>query len=541
MTGHDTLDARPPLQALLASAQAARDTGAQGDELARALAEAEAAWDAAAGAAPALRRQAGVLRAYFRYRSGALSASVDAGLEALPLLRAGGEPAARVELLRQVALCAIDTHRFDVALPCAQEACREAHALGDATLVSLTTNALGCFFERTGDPWQAERLLREAIELARPVAHWRPLFAGLNNLAAVLIGTFHLLRDTVPLAQARAPLLRARPVLEEAVTIALTLPDPFGRVFAGGNLGEALVHLGALDEAAPLLDDAMARARIGGFDAQVPRIACSQGELALLRGHPELALHILLHALQEAPAADQPATRLRLHHAVWRTARVLGRTELALQHLEPYMQLERERAVVQLRAQSDLFVTRVEVEQARQQASRESARAAQFEAYSHFDALTGLANRRELARRWPELLRHAEAAGLPLAVAMVDADHFKPINDTHGHAVGDRVLVTLAQLMRATTRTGDLVARTGGEEFLLVLPDTAPERAQEVCERLRRRVAEHDWTALAPGLAVTLSIGLAGSPPLDAAVLVQRADAALYRAKQAGRNRVEGA
>jgi diguanylate cyclase (GGDEF)-like protein len=534
-------DDAPDLATLLDRAQAARDGAAQGEQLAQALAAAQAAWHASAapGTDVAQRLRAGLLRAHFLHRSGAIGAGVDAGLEVLPLLRERGTSVELVELLRQVALCAVDTHRFDVALPCAQEACREAQALGDPGLESLAVNTLGCFFERTGDPWQAERLLREAIDAARPVAHWRPLFAGLNNLAAVLIGAFHLLRDTVAAEEARAPLRRAVPVLEEALALAATLPDPYGRVFVAGNLGEVLVHLAEPDRAAPLLDEALALARRCGFEAQVPRIGCSLGELALLRGQPDQALQRLQHALQAAPGSDQPSTRLRLHHALWRTARALGRTELALQHLELYMQLERERAVVQLRAQSELFVTRMEVEQARQQASRESARAAEFEASSRRDPLTGLANRRELARRWPELLRHASAAALPLAVAMVDADRFKAINDTHGHAVGDRVLVALAQLMRATTRAGDLVVRTGGEEFLLVLPDTPPERALEVCERLRSRVAAHDWAALAPGLAVTLSIGLAGSPPLDSTLLTQRADAALYRAKQAGRDRVE--
>ena len=104
--------------------------------------------------------------------------------------------------------------------------------------------------------------------------------------------------------------------------------------------------------------------------------------------------------------------------------------------------------------------------------------------------------------------------------------------------MGDRVLVALAGVLRANTRAGDLVARVGGEEFLLALPEAGPERAAEVCERLRAQVAAHDWAALATGLTVTLSVGLTSAPPYDAETLSLRADSALYRAKAAGRNRV---
>ena len=96
-------------------------------------------------------------------------------------------------------------------------------------------------------------------------------------------------------------------------------------------------------------------------------------------------------------------------------------------------------------------------------------------------------------------------------------------------------LTTLAQLLRDNTRTGDVLARQGGEEFVMVLPDMAPERAAEVCERLRERVAAHVW---GPGIVVTISIGLAAAPVYELQALMQRADQALYSAKRGGRNRL---
>jgi diguanylate cyclase (GGDEF)-like protein len=287
-----------------------------------------------------------------------------------------------------------------------------------------------------------------------------------------------------------------------------------------------------------LLDESLTLARPLGFEAQVWRMGCTQGELLLLQQQPQAAWDQLAQVLQAAAQADQRTTHMRLHHAMWRAAAQLGRSADALHHLQAYLALERARAVTQLQAQSDLFITRMEAEQVRQEAQRHRARASALEADVRRDQLTGLGNRREMEVRWPELIRDARASGQALSVAMLDLDLFKQVNDSHGHAVGDQVLVALAGLLRAHTRGTDLVARMGGEEFLLVLPDTGAERAADVCERLRQRVASHDWAALAPGLQVTLSIGLTTSPPVDAQTLSLRADAALYRAKAAGRNRL---
>jgi len=529
---------------LLAEAEAALDAGSAAEQLKRGLAAAQVAWDRLqllSEPGPEHRR-AGLLLLNFLYRSGAMSATVDLGLELLPLLRASGPREEVIDTLRMVGLCAVDTHRFETALPVAEEAYREAQQLGDRGRLSLATNTLGCFFERTGDPWQAERLLREAVDIARPLPEWRPLFTGLNNLTAVLIGAHYLLRDAVPLAVAQEPLRRALPPVQEALLRAKKLEDPFNQVFVQSNLGEVLVLLGEAAQARPQLEEALAKARRCGFHAQVPRISCSMGELLLLEDRPDEAWQTLAEVLEQPALAQQPATRLRLHHALWRAARARQQPAQALEHLEAYLRLERERAVTQLRAQSQLFVTRVEAEHARLQARQHSARADALEADVQRDPLTRLGNRRELDRRWPELLQHARVGGTPLGVAMLDVDRFKAINDRLGHGLGDRVLVTLAQVMRQATRGADLVARVGGEEFLLLLPDTPPERAFEVCERLRQRVEAHDWAALAPEavppLAVTVSIGLASTPTFDAQHLTQRADEALYAAKEAGRNRV---
>jgi diguanylate cyclase (GGDEF)-like protein len=136
----------------------------------------------------------------------------------------------------------------------------------------------------------------------------------------------------------------------------------------------------------------------------------------------------------------------------------------------------------------------------------------------------------------PVLLEDCSTAGRPVTLAILDLDHFKKINDRHGHPVGDRVLTVTAQLIRECVRQADLVARIGGEEFLVVLPNADEARALEVCERIRQRVAGHCWAEVSPHLKVTVSAGLASAPTYDGTELTTRADKALYRAKGLGRN-----
>jgi diguanylate cyclase (GGDEF)-like protein len=529
-----TSQAHNPIDDLLAQAESARAAG----DLAAGLAAANQAWTALPQSDLSRRRRAGLLHTHFLYRSGRLGDLVEVGLQVLPLLRAEGPATDLIDLLRTVALCACDSNRLDVAQRSAQEAHRLALGLGDVGRLSLAVNTMGCFFERTGDPWQAERLLHEALTLAQTQLEPYPRFSALNNLAAVLIGSFHLLRDAVGIDEAREPLRRALPFAREAVSLGMKAGEPFHKVFTLGNLGEILVNLGQADEADAALTQAHDLAVHGGFDAQRWRAAVARGEWHLLQGQALAAWGVLDSALHESATSDVRMTHLRLHHTLWRAGRELGRHADALHHLQAYLQLERLRTVTQQRAQSELFVTRLEAEQMRGEAHRHRTLARELEADVRRDPLTGLGNRRELERRWPQLVEQATDNDTPLAVAMLDLDGFKQVNDARGHTVGDRVLVALAGVLRAHTRAADLVARMGGEEFLVALPDTSPERALEVCERLREHVAAHDWQALAPGLRVTVSVGLACSPPADCDTLIEAADAALYRAKSAGRNRV---
>ena len=158
------------------------------------------------------------------------------------------------------------------------------------------------------------------------------------------------------------------------------------------------------------------------------------------------------------------------------------------------------------------------------------------------DALTGLYNRRYMETQTAALVEHAVNRGKVLAVLALDVDYFKAVNDNHGHDVGDRVLQEIASRLRHTIRNVDMVCRIGGEEFVIVLPNTDAAVAAKIAERVRQSIASKSFNVGAKSgpLSITVSIGLSvietASDTMDD--ILKRADEALYKAKREGRNRV---
>ncbi len=166
--------------------------------------------------------------------------------------------------------------------------------------------------------------------------------------------------------------------------------------------------------------------------------------------------------------------------------------------------------------------------------------AAAFERQAREDALTGLPNRRAFDETFAAQFRHAGQQHSTLVLAILDIDHFKRINDRWSHLVGDEAICAVADLLQGQLQSGWLLARWGGEEFTLVLPETDLAAALEQCERLRLSIAQHPQITSVPGLQLTISIGLVDNRAANSyARMLSQADMALYQAKQQGRNRVE--
>lgn len=164
----------------------------------------------------------------------------------------------------------------------------------------------------------------------------------------------------------------------------------------------------------------------------------------------------------------------------------------------------------------------------------------QWELAASTDALTGLWNRRTLTERGTAGLHQAKVSASSLAVAILDVDHFKSVNDRYGHEVGDLALQHVAQTVRAACRANDVPGRHGGEEFVVLFDEMDSDQAMAAAERLREALQAKPFVRGELSLPITVSIGVAATSPADLAFdhLLRRADRALYRAKNEGRNRV---
>jgi diguanylate cyclase (GGDEF)-like protein len=157
------------------------------------------------------------------------------------------------------------------------------------------------------------------------------------------------------------------------------------------------------------------------------------------------------------------------------------------------------------------------------------------------DSLTGINNRRYFIAQAEQELRRSRRFTREMSVMMIDLDHFKSINDKHGHAVGDAVLQGVVKRALESLRQSDFIGRLGGEEFAVVLPETNSAAARDAAERLRQHLAEKPLIAERIAVPCTVSVGVANLGASDTTIddLLNRADTALYRAKNGGRNRVE--
>ncbi|MBZ2167209.1 GGDEF domain-containing protein [Marinobacter sp. F4216] len=180
------------------------------------------------------------------------------------------------------------------------------------------------------------------------------------------------------------------------------------------------------------------------------------------------------------------------------------------------------------------------LDQSRRRARQELiSLASKFEYAAKHDTLTGLANRREAVAQLEQEFARYRRNARTFAILLMDIDLFKSVNDTHGHHIGDQVIVLVAQTLRDQCRKIDTIARWGGEEYLVVLPETETGEALQMAERIRKQIATSSIDVDGKPVAATISVGVASIHPSESIdSLLQRADEALYKAKSLGRNRV---
>ena len=242
----------------------------------------------------------------------------------------------------------------------------------------------------------------------------------------------------------------------------------------------------------------------------------------------------LIEMREMALAVENEQLACRAHLLLAQVFELQGKHEEAQREHRALRRRERRVVAEGLSSRESLVSWRLGARQSERHLRQVLVASKQFERWSLEDALTGIANRRLFEQLLAEQLPAAAAADRPLTVAMVDVDKFKTVNDRFTHRVGDRVLKTVAAIMAAHVRDNDLPARWAGDEFVILFDDATELVARQICERIRTAIAGFDWESIAPGLRVSVSIGLSEVRAGDTAESVlQRSDESMYGEKPA--------
>ncbi|MFI5496385.1 GGDEF domain-containing protein [Actinoplanes sp. NPDC051859] len=437
------------------------------------------AWATTAGCNRVLSRAHEMLGRAFR-NMGDLVANLEHRIQSVDALDDTTPPTVTVKSLIKLADAFAETESLPAARERYEEAFRMAHDLGNLRLQAMVFNNWAYREYEHGDALLARQVLDRLVALSEEQG-WELDYCDLDTIARVELRLHHY------------------PEAEAAVLAALESYHHGDHSESDAEpdllltLAAVQRHRGALEQAQESLTASKVLSDAAHIDRLTVKNLLEQAQLYAASGDFESAFHTMCE-----------------------------------QRIAEKAQLNQEREA-QARNRQALF----EVDEARRQAEA-------FRDQARRDPLTGLRNRRFVDEALPALLADGAADGAQVTVALLDLDYFKRINDTLSHEVGDRVLAECAALL-AQVPVGDrgMVARVGGEEFLVVITGVHLSAAVFILEDLRRTVAEHDWQPITGELPVTVSVGVTSATTGSTqSTLLSRADEALYEAKRAGRNRV---
>jgi diguanylate cyclase len=458
-----------------------------------------------------------------------------AALESVALLQGAGAGLATAKI--DLALVFFDLGDYPKALSHLLEARRELARAPDGRVEARCAHAEGLVQSRLDDFDLAHASFHRALALRRDMQDDAGAAATLNSL-----GVMHLRLAQRPCADARAARVEFERALShflQARELAMQQADDRLVLLTEINIAGATGGLGCYEEALEHFLAQVGTARALGDRHNESLILSNAGEAARRSGQLERARRLGEEALGVAQSTSSKVHEGEARLQLSLTCEAIGDYAAALAHYKVHHALEREMQAAEARRVTQAQSLRGAIEHAQREAARLRHENRVLERQARQDALTGLANRRAFDDALVTRVAEARENGTPLAVVTFDLDHFKSINDRYTHAAGDSVLRDAASVLRSHCRTSDLAARIGGEEFVLLLPGADRDAARTIAERVRAELAWRAFATLPPGVRVTLSAGVAVDTGRGCADdLLRAADAALYRAKGEGRDRV---
>ena len=492
-----------------------------------------------AGLAGSLRSQAAL-----NNDAGNYDLALSQSLRALEILESLADDGSETNLMLLDVLGNISwTYRsfgdYGVAAEYAMKALKRAQALGDSQHEFGMLNILSVIYAESNDLNAALEIGQKVVQHCRLVGHVRGESIALNNLALTYL---ELGNGAQALEVCRKSLDLAR---EHGIDrVALTALSTMGEVYLGiKDFGHAEDYL--------LQALGLARQHKAGSD----EFECllNLGKVYQSQQNDPAALSAIQSALAISRASNDRRGEFQCHELLAEIYEKRKEFTAALQHFKEFHALKEtvfnENSAKRLAglqvshqvetAKRDAEIHYLKTVELKQEIDERKRAQEILEKLASLDSLTGLLNRREFFVLGEREFQVAQGNGQPLTAILLDLDHFKQINDAHGHVAGDEVLIHTTEMLRKSLRLGEIIGRYGGDEFIILLPGSNCNQGQQVAERLRAEMASQTIATTRGDLSLTLSLGVVGlreSQSTSLEMLFDLADQALYAAKRAGGN-----